>query len=94
MFLQKKHGYSLKAEKQRENRKLSLKFFEGFKLLSMCAKFSSSSLSRKKYDGGNFTSTLCQLLQNQNESVRIWLIELTEPSDTLNCKPFFKHCIL
>ena len=27
-------------------------------------------------------------------SVGIELIEPTEPSDTLNYKPFFKHCIL
>ena len=27
-------------------------------------------------------------------SVRTNLIELIEPSDTLNHKPFFKHCIL
>ena len=54
----------------------------------------SSSLSKKKYNGGNFTATLCQPLRSQNTSMRICLIELTEPSDTLNYKPFFKHCIL
>ena len=26
--------------------------------------------------------------------VRIELTEVAEPSNTLNCKPFFKHCIL
>ena len=30
----------------------------------------------------------------QNTSMGLGLIELTEPSDTLNYKPFFKHCIL
>ena len=54
----------------------------------------SSSLSRKKYDGGNFTPTPCKRLCGQNTSVGIGLIELTEPSDTLNNKPFVNHCIL
>ena len=54
----------------------------------------SSSLSRKKYDGGNFTPSPRQRLQGQNTSVGIMLTELTEPSDTLKYKPFSKHCIL
>ena len=33
-------------------------------------------------------------LQDQNTSVGVGLIKLVEPSDTLNYKPFFKHCIL
>ena len=45
-------------------------------------------------NGGNFTPSPCQLLRNQNASVGIGLIELTVSSDTLNYKPFFKHCIL
>ena len=45
------------------------------------------------YDGGNFTPILRQVLRGQNTSVEIGLIELTEPFDTLNYKPFFKHYI-
>ena len=52
----------------------------------------SSSLSRKKYDGVNFTSTL--RLQGQIMLVELTSVELSEPSDTLNYKPFFKHCFL
>ena len=48
----------------------------------------SSSLSRKKYDGDNFTPTSCKWLRGQNTLVGIGLIELTDPSDTLNYKPF------
>ena len=54
----------------------------------------SSSLSRKKYGGGNFSPPPRQRLQGQSTSVGIGLTELTEPSDTLNYKLFFKHCIL
>ena len=54
----------------------------------------SSSVSRKKYDGNNFTPTPRKRLQGQNTSVGIGLIELTEPSNTLNDRSFFKHCIL
>ena len=54
----------------------------------------SSSLSRKKYDGNNFTPTPCTWLRGQNTLVGIGLIKLSEPCDTLNYKPFFKHCIL
>ena len=46
----------------------------------------SSSLSRKNLMG--------IILQGQNTLVSIGLIELTEPSDTLNYRSFFKHCIL
>ena len=53
-----------------------------------------SSLYRKKYDGNIFTTIPSQVLRDQNVSVGIGLIELTEPSDTLNYKPFFNHCIL
>ena len=35
-----------------------------------------------------------QQLQPQNMLVRTGLIELTEPSETLKYKSFFKHCIL
>ena len=68
------------------------------KLLSICAKFqvniNSSSLSRKKYDGDNFTLTPRKRLRDQSMLVGNGLIELTEPSDTLDNKRFFKHCIL
>ena len=47
----------------------------------------------KKYGGPNFTS-FRQGLRGQNTSVGIGITELTQPSDTLNYKPFFKHCIL
>ena len=43
--------------------------------------------------GGGVISPF-QRLRVKNMSVKIGLIELTEPSDTLNYKPFFKHCIL
>ena len=35
----------------------------------------------------------CQWLWGQNSSVGIEVIELTEPSDKFNYKPFFTHCI-
>ena len=53
----------------------------------------SISLYRKKYGGVNFTLILRQRLQGQNTSTGIGLIELTEPSGTLNYKPLFKYCI-
>ena len=62
--------------------------------MSSFKSINSSSPSRKKYDGGIFTPTPRQLARYQNTSVRTGLIELTETSDTLNYKPFFKHCIL
>ena len=34
------------------------------------------------------------ILRGQNTLVGIGSIELNEPSDTLNYKPFLKHCIL
>ena len=49
----------------------------------------SSALSSKKYD--NFNLIPGKRLQGQNASVRIGLIELTEPFDTLNYRSFFKH---
>ena len=57
-------------------------FLKVFKLLVCVPSFKSincNSLSRKKYYGGNFTPTPCQLLRGQNASVGIGLIELTEP---------------
>ena len=72
-------------------------FLKAFKLLSMCTKFqvNSSSLSRNKYGGDNFTPIPRKRLQDQHTStVGIGLIKLTEPSDILNYKSFFKHCIL
>ena len=72
-------------------------FFERFESYLVCARsfksINSSSVSRKKYED-NFTPTPCKPLWCQNELVEIWLIELTEPSDPLNYKPFFQHCIL
>ena len=49
----------------------------------------SSFVTRKKYDKGNFTPTLRKSLQGQNTSLGKALIKLTEPSDTLNYRPFF-----
>ena len=72
--------------------------FEKFLTCLVCASnfksINSSSLSRKNYNGSNFALTLRQLLQGQNMLVGIRLIDLTEPHDTLNYKPFFKYCIL
>ena len=48
----------------------------------------------KKYGGDNFTLTPYKWLRGQNTLVGIGLIELTEVSDTLNYKPFFKYYIL
>ena len=45
---------------------------------------------QKKYDGNNFSPNPRKRL---NKLVRIGLIELTEPSDTLNYRSFYKHCI-
>ena len=52
----------------------------------------SSFLSRRKYDGDHFTTILCKWLKGQNTSVEIELIELTEPSATLNYKSIIKNC--
>ena len=48
----------------------------------------------KKYDGDNFTPIPRKQLRGQNTSLEIGLIELTDPSDTLKYKPFFKCCLL
>ena len=78
-------------------------FWLFWKLLSylVCvANFKSinkSYLSRKKYDGGYFQSHAPMgigLIELSDTVVWMGLIELTEPSDTLNYKLFFKHCIL
>ena len=72
-------------------------FFESFKLLDMCAKLKSLNnipQSKKEYDGDNFTSILQKQLQGQNTFMGIGLIELIEPSYTLNYRLLFKHCIL
>ena len=42
----------------------------------------------------NYVPTFYKQVSNQNKLVGIGLIELTEPSGTLNYKPFFKHFIL
>ena len=55
----------------------------------MLKEINSSPRSRKKYDWGNFFPTPRQRLQGQNTSKK-----LTELSETLNYKSFFKHCIL
>ena len=72
--------------------------FESFLSYLVCRSsfksINSSCLSKKKYDGDNFTPTLCKQLRGQNASVGIGLIELTGPSDTFSCKLFFKYCIL
>ena len=44
------------------------------------------------YDGGDFTPTPRRRLRGQDTLVGIRLIELTEPSDTLKYKPFFRYC--
>ena len=56
----------------------------------------SNSVSRKKYDGVIlFPSSISNYeIKLRDVSVGIELIKLTQPSDTLNYKPFFKHCIL
>ena len=54
----------------------------------------SSSLFRKNYNGSNFTPISRQLLRDQNMSAGIGLVELIDPSHTMNCKPFFKRWIL
>ena len=77
--------------------KSSYSFFESFKLLDMCAKLKSLNsipLSKKEYDGDNFISILQKQLQGQNTFMGIGLIELIEPSYTLNYRLLFKHCIL
>ena len=73
-------------------------FLNVFPLLSMSVpnfkSINSSSLSKKKYGGGNVTPTSPQRLGGWNTSMGIWLIESAEPSDTLNYKLFFKHWII
>ena len=54
----------------------------------------NSTLTRKKYNGDNFTPTPRRRLRGQNTSVGIRLTEHTESSNTFNYKAFFKHCIL
>ena len=48
-----------------------------------------SSLPLKKHDRSNFNTTPCQQLLGQNTSVRIGIIELVGPSDTLDYKLHF-----
>ena len=77
-------------------------FLKVLMLLSTCAKFQVNKqefpIRRKVWleYWGSFTANTTQreLLQGQNTLVRIFLIESTEPSDTLDYEPFFKHCIL
>ena len=73
-------------------------FLKVFRLLSINAKFQVQQITvlypEKNMVGGNFTLNPRRGLLGQNISVGIWLIEVTEPSDTLNFNPFFKHCIL
>ena len=72
-------------------------FFCFLEVFCMCASFKSiysSCLSRKTNVRGNFIVIRCQRLRGQNTWVLIGLIEYTEPSDTLNYKTFFKHCVL
>ena len=54
----------------------------------------SRSLSRIKYDGDNFTPTPLKRLRGRITSVGIRLVEVTEPSDTLNYNPFFLNIAL
>ena len=72
--------------------------FERFLSYLMCVpsvkSLNSSFLSRKKCNGDNVTPNPCKQLWGQNTLVGVWLIELTEPSNPLHYKPFFKHCIL
>ena len=81
----------------RHIQKVFIAFLKVFMLLSICAKFQVNkqqfSLS-KENDRDNFTPTIHKQFQGQNTSVGIELIELTDPSDTLNHRPFFKHYIL
>ena len=59
-----------------------LAFLKVFKLLSNKS-INRTSLSREKYDGGNFIPTTCQRLQKKNALVEVSLIEPTEPRNTL-----------
>ena len=63
-------------------------FFERFLSYLVCVpsfkSINGSSLSRKKYDGHNFTHTPCKRLWGQNTPVGIWLTELNELSDLLH----------
>ena len=73
------------------------KFLSYLRYVPSFKSINGSSLSRTKYDGDSFTPTPvsdydltpCNWVSNQNTSVEIGIIELTEPSDTLNYKPFF-----
>ena len=60
--------------------KVFFAFSKVFKLLSMWQSFksiNSSALSRKKYDGDNFSPIFRQQLQSQNKSVGIGLVEFS-----------------
>ena len=72
-------------------------FLKVFTLFSMCAKFQVNKYwfsIQKKIWWGYFNSNPCKVLRGQNALLRIGLIYITESSDTLNYKPFFKHSIL
>ena len=62
-------------------------FLKCFKLHSNCVKYHVN-------DWGNFIPTLHQRLRGQNRSVGMGFIELSQTSDTVIHKPFFKHYIL
>ena len=67
-----------------------------FKLYSMCFKNQVKEQQlyiQKKVLWGYFNSHPRQQLWAQNTSVRIGLNKLTEPFDTLNYRPSFKHCL-
>ena len=69
------------------------KFLSYLVCLPSFKSINSRSLSRQKYDGGISPPPRQQLL-GQNTSLGRGLVEHNEPLDTLNYKPFFKHCIL
>ena len=81
--------------------KVFLAFLKIFKLLSIYVKFQVNQQQffvQKKYVRGNFTAnpfSNCEVNRvGGNTLVGIGLIELIEPSDTLNYTTFFKYYIL
>ena len=69
---------------------LPWKFLSSLVCVPSLKTINGSLLYKKRcdFDGDKFTSTPHKRLRGQNLPVGISLIELTDPSDTLNYKPF------
>ena len=73
---------------------LFLKFLSYLVCVPSFKLINSNSIPRKKYDRNNFTPTPCKRLRGENTLTGIGLIKLTQDSDKLNYRSFFKYSML